>query len=636
MDDRQLLAHFAAESSAESFAELARRYSPMVYAAARRQVRDEHLAEDVTQAVFLLLSQKAPSIRSPLAGWLLTTTRLTALNAMKLERRRAHHEQDAARMRSEQTQPGKEASWDEYVSVLDTAIQKLSAGERHCIAMRFLRGLSLDEIASALKISPVAAQKRVNRSLMRLRRNIMTSAAVPSLAALGEQLTANGSTLPPAPLAAKIAATISLGRPGGVHALAGKTLSTIKLAQVKVAATILAAIAVIAGGTKLMVDHAAATRTATAPVPVATTLPNPPLFSIPPATPPVINSPQTFITLSATDMDAREALRQISRQAGVKTELSPPNLWSEDGGHVYHVTLHLVRATFWSAMAELCGQTLSIPHETQDPHTIQIGDSGAQSNHQLGGVMYASGPFTLVATELSRDRSVEFADNQPAKNDSIQLSIFIDPATRLFRFGTPVLTVAQDDMGRSLLAPDTQSSTDQLDNGMPWNTSNCTWLQRQSCAMQINSPIGRRISILRGFFKAEIELESTELTIRNIAAADGQSATKAGRTIAIRSSKFSGTGGSVDYNVSIDPATQVDDAELLREATDDISFVDVGGVSLSAIAIGNVSGGQGSFHSDLTSTQSIHEPVDLKWKIATRIQTMNVPFEFRDLPLPPN
>ena len=62
IDDRQLLARYVAEVSEEAFAELTRRYMGLVYSAALRQVRNEQLAQDVTQVVFANLARKARSI----------------------------------------------------------------------------------------------------------------------------------------------------------------------------------------------------------------------------------------------------------------------------------------------------------------------------------------------------------------------------------------------------------------------------------------------------------------------------------------------------------------------------------------------------------------------------------------------
>jgi DNA-directed RNA polymerase specialized sigma24 family protein len=69
----------------------------LVYAAALRQVRDPHLADDVTQTVFLLLARKMDNGRLPapeplLPGWLIKVTRYTALTAARAQRRRKKHE----------------------------------------------------------------------------------------------------------------------------------------------------------------------------------------------------------------------------------------------------------------------------------------------------------------------------------------------------------------------------------------------------------------------------------------------------------------------------------------------------------------------------------------------------------------
>jgi DNA-directed RNA polymerase specialized sigma24 family protein len=58
-DDGALLGAFAREGSEAAFRALVERHSGWVYAAAFRQLRDANLAEDATQAVFVLLCQRA-------------------------------------------------------------------------------------------------------------------------------------------------------------------------------------------------------------------------------------------------------------------------------------------------------------------------------------------------------------------------------------------------------------------------------------------------------------------------------------------------------------------------------------------------------------------------------------------------
>ena len=63
MDDIELLGRYAQEQDQQAFSTLVERHEAWVYAAARRQVRDEHAAQDVAQAVFAMLARRAGSSR---------------------------------------------------------------------------------------------------------------------------------------------------------------------------------------------------------------------------------------------------------------------------------------------------------------------------------------------------------------------------------------------------------------------------------------------------------------------------------------------------------------------------------------------------------------------------------------------
>src|SRR4051812_11540023 len=103
-DDQRLLREYADKGSREALDQLIRKYLGLVYAAAFRQVRDPHLAEDISQAVFLILTQKCRTIRHSVAlgGWLLTVTRCTSVNAMKRHGIQKKHELLAAKPETSQ------------------------------------------------------------------------------------------------------------------------------------------------------------------------------------------------------------------------------------------------------------------------------------------------------------------------------------------------------------------------------------------------------------------------------------------------------------------------------------------------------------------------------------------------------
>ncbi len=223
MDDQTLLRRFAHGSSEEqrqsAFTELVNRHVNWVYASALRQVGDPALADDVTQAAFVLLWRKAGSLgeRTRLAGWLFQATRNLARDAIKLRRRRITHEHKAAMMNPTISEAHADL-WPDMAPALDRALASLGPTDRDAVVLRYLRQLSLEELADALSISQAAARKRVERAMDRLRSILRLRGVTAPVSAIAAALLAHAA--PPAPASVAAAAALPTSASATAQALA--------------------------------------------------------------------------------------------------------------------------------------------------------------------------------------------------------------------------------------------------------------------------------------------------------------------------------------------------------------------------------------------------------------------------------
>jgi RNA polymerase sigma factor (sigma-70 family) len=208
MDDRELLDEFVKARSQGAFRELVARHLPVVYSAARRMVRDSHLAEEVAQSVFTTLAQKAESIRPPqvLGGWLYNTTRHLAMHAVRTDQRRREREQTAYAMQA----LDQSADESEIAEHLEPAMAELDAEDRDALVLRFLANRGLREVGAELGVSEEAARKRVSRALERLRAVLESRGVTATSVLLATALTASTLAVPVG-LGAAVATTALTG-----------------------------------------------------------------------------------------------------------------------------------------------------------------------------------------------------------------------------------------------------------------------------------------------------------------------------------------------------------------------------------------------------------------------------------------
>src|SRR5215213_1569261 len=263
-DDIELLRDYVRSGSDSAFRTLVERHINLVYHVALRQTQNAQSAQDVTQAVFIALAEKAATIpqKTVLAGWLFRATRFAAANICRAEARREHWEQKAAQMEpTSSTEPDLEP----VAPLLNEALEQLPEIDRAAILLRFFESKSMEEIGRKLGTTEDAAKMRLYRAVVKLRNSFRRRGVVVPTATVLALLSAQAAQAAPTGLAAAIATSALLNQSSTSTALLAK--GTLKImAQAKIKKLAITALIVLFGGVTAVVVTKTITKREPAPV----------------------------------------------------------------------------------------------------------------------------------------------------------------------------------------------------------------------------------------------------------------------------------------------------------------------------------------------------------------------------------
>lgn len=201
LSDTILLARFSADHDEVAFSELVRRHGPLVLGVCRRILGDAHAAEDVFQAVFLVLAKKSGSIHSPelLANWLYGVACRIARKSRMKSMKEATRERWAVNVSTQTKEALGDVEWTELMQVLDEEVSQLPEKFRAPLVLCYLQGQTNAQAAAQLgwpsgSISDRLAQAREMLRHRLCRRGMNLTAAL--LAVLLTQKVASAAVSP--------------------------------------------------------------------------------------------------------------------------------------------------------------------------------------------------------------------------------------------------------------------------------------------------------------------------------------------------------------------------------------------------------------------------------------------------------
>jgi RNA polymerase sigma factor (sigma-70 family) len=277
--DSELLRRFTCARDEAAFELLVWRHGAMVLGLCQRTVRDEQLAEDAFQAVFLVLARKAGAVRGNLGGWLFKVARRVALRALK----HRHTTQPVVETATESAHGSAERS--ELAAILDAEVARLPERLRRPVVLCYLGDYSTEDAARELGCPRgtvlsrlAAARKRLAERLTR--RGVTLPAALGAAGLCGRLVSSATAAAPQFRTGSFAAGTASQLATGVLQTMSRVTLLT-ALGGIVLAATLVGGVGWISAPAGPKVVAAGEDR----PAPAAPTPPAKPAADAPPARP---------------------------------------------------------------------------------------------------------------------------------------------------------------------------------------------------------------------------------------------------------------------------------------------------------------------------------------------------------------
>ena len=156
----------------KSFEQILRKYEPSVLKTCQYLLDDPYEAEEACQDIFLRVFHKIKTFqqKSSFRTWLYRITRNFCFTKRKQNIKRSiAHQKLTSDITKEFSNTAVPHSSKSFTSEIHEVLSELSSRDREMITLKFISGLTMDEIAEANKLNLSTAKMRFYRALRRFK-----------------------------------------------------------------------------------------------------------------------------------------------------------------------------------------------------------------------------------------------------------------------------------------------------------------------------------------------------------------------------------------------------------------------------------------------------------------------------------
>ncbi len=177
-DDAELIQH-TLEGDQHAFAQLVEKYQEQVHTLAWQKIGDFHIAQEITQDVFITAYQKFHTFKHyrQFAGWLYVVTDRKCIawhRKKKLETQSMDEtnpvELEEAYYTEYMTQQREEAVKEKHRSIVQKLLSKLQESERTVVNLYYIAEMNCEDIGKFLGVSPNTVRSRLHRARNKLKK----------------------------------------------------------------------------------------------------------------------------------------------------------------------------------------------------------------------------------------------------------------------------------------------------------------------------------------------------------------------------------------------------------------------------------------------------------------------------------